>query len=708
MSAVRSTLSIVTAAVVCVARAQPGLAVEVETGFPMVITPTRLLQSLSDVPASVTVVTAEMLRLFGVRSIPDALRLVPGMAVTHATGPDYHISYHGTNTLSPRRMNVLIDGVSVYRPAFSEVVWSQLPVSMDEVDRIEVTRGPSSATYGPNSMLAVVNIITRNAADVGRLRASATVGRRAGDDVGVQLSVHRGSVAVSIAASRAVDDGFDRLSQDQQGHDTLTVSRLGLRVDGRLASGDVLALRGMLARGEAQIPFIDAFQQTYPDRRFTDSYLNGTWQHDWSPVHQLKVSIDSARQVNRQAWRTCLPTVALLPELFDMWRANPQYANTILAGQVPVGMGGSPEDDRLAAVAVGAIQALGPAAALPRCGTTNQDAEQFRVDMEVQDTLVISPKLRLVTGFGMRRQGGESQTFLGGRQTSRVSWLFGNVEGRPWDWMTVNAGGYVERNSLAPSTFSPRVAANWHFAPGQTLRVSWSKGTRAPDIQEQRTNWTFEFSDVEPPLAGSTSARFYQSRVGPGGLRSERIESREVGYLANLSRWGVVVDARAFDDELTELISERTNLAGLRPTNNGSVKLRGAELQVSGRLSPQWYGHVVYGYLDNNEATNLLERTLWSRHSGSAGVSREFANGWQLSLGYTGASGDGYQQSRYGRTDASVSKNWTRGDGVWRLSAGLQRLDSPVTSYSIGSDVPLTSKYDGRLKGFIRLAVDLP
>src|SRR5450631_1091826 len=80
--------------------------------FPMVVTPTRLRQSLADVPASVTIISSETLRRFGIRSVPDALRLVPGMAVTQATGPDYRISYHGTNILSPRRMNVLIDGIS--------------------------------------------------------------------------------------------------------------------------------------------------------------------------------------------------------------------------------------------------------------------------------------------------------------------------------------------------------------------------------------------------------------------------------------------------------------------------------------------------------------------------------------------------------------------------------------------------------------------
>ncbi|MCR5867576.1 TonB-dependent receptor [Aquincola sp. J276] len=320
----------------------------------------------------------------------------------------------------------------------------------------------------------------------------------------------------------------------------------------------------------------------------------------------------------------------------------------------------------------------------------------------------MSPDLRLVTGIGWRRQGGDSETYLGGRQTSTVRWLFANVEARPQSWVTLNAGGYVEHNSLAPSSFSPRIAANWHIAPAHTVRIAWSKGTRAPDIQEQLTNWTIRFRDVEPLLNGASTSRFYQSRVGEGGLRSERIVSREIGYLVNLPTWGLIVDARLFDDRLTDLISERTNLAGVPPTNAGAVHLRGSELQVSGRLSAQWMGHATYGYLDNRRFTNILERTLWSRHSGSFGLSREFEGGWQLSGAYTGASGTGYQQSRYGRTDVTVSKAWKHGAAQWRITGHLQRSERTGVTYSIGSETALESRYNGRLRGFVKLAVDLP
>jgi iron complex outermembrane recepter protein len=653
--------------------AQPATPDALESSYSAVITPTRLVQSLADVPASVTVITAETIERFGIRSIPEALRLVPGMSVVQATGPDYQISYHGTNTLSPRRMNVLIDGISVYRPAFSEVIWSQLPIAIEDVQRIEVTRGPNSASYGPNSMLAVVNIITRNPNDLPLALAAGTIGTNGIRELTARAGVRFGDTAIGITAAMSRDRGFDSLTQDPTGHDGLRIDRLALRSSSRLDSRSTLAFQVSLARGTAEVPFIDNFQQSYPDRRFEDIYAGAVWTTQLAPNHELSLRIDHARQSSRQSWRTCLPTVGLLPEMFALWRANPRYADEVLAGRLPTG--GTPTDDALAIAAITAIQALGAGALALRCVRANQDVVQRRLDIELQDTYVFSERLRVVGGFGFREQSGDSQTYLGGEQTSSVRWLFANVEYRPIEPLTLNVGGYAERNSLSPSTFSPRAAANLRLAPGHTLRLVLSNGTRSPDIQEQRTNWSYRFEDVTPPINGSTTALFYQSRTGPGNLKSERIRSREVGYLWNAQSLGLLLDARVFDDRLSDLISERTNLAGLVPTNDGRVRLTGAELQANLRVGGRWNGYASYAYLDNRDATNILERTQWSRHSGAVGLSRDFGDGWQAAIAYAGQSGDGYQQSRYGRTDLVLSRAFAVDRSRWHMTLGLQRLD---------------------------------
>ncbi len=104
------------------------------------------------------------------------------------------------------------------------------------------------------------------------------------------------------------------------------------------------------------------------------------------------------------------------------------------------------------------------------------------------------------------------------------------------------------------------------------------------------------FRHPEPPL--------YQSRASPGNLVSEQIVSRELGYLLNAQRYGLLLDARIFDDALTSLISERTSMVGPAPTNDSAVHLRGAELQTSVQWSPRWSGFLNYAYLQNSGATS--------------------------------------------------------------------------------------------------------
>lgn len=674
--------------------------------YPVVITPARLRQSLADVPASVSIITGETLRRYGIRSVPEALRLVPGMAVTHASGPDYRINYHGTNMLSPRRMNVLIDGISVYRPAFSEVIWSQLPVVVEDIDRIEVTRGPNSAAYGPNSMLAVVNIITRHPNDVDRAYASVTLGSQSSVDATGRVAFNLGPSSVSITAQRSKFGGYDKLAQDPNGHDSLTRRMLDVRSRTPLSQTDSLSLRATIVQGTNEVAFGDDFQLSFPDRRYADAYVGAAWTKEFSPEHELQVRIDHARQRDRQSWRTCLPTLALLPEMFNLWRANPLYANALIAGVVP--RGGTPQDDALAALAFTAIRALGARALSPTCVTPNQDTLQFRTDVEVQDTLIVSNQLRFVAGVGVRHQGGDSQTYLGGRRSSNLRWVFGNLEGRPLPWLTVNAGGYYESNSLSPSTFSPRLAANLHLTPAQTLRLVLSRGSRSPDIQEQDTHWSYTFTDLTPPLNGSSVARFYQSRVALGDLVSERIRSVELGYLVNVQRYGLLADFKMFRDELSSLISERTNLATLPPTNDGAVTLRGVEAQASLNLSPRWSAFANYAYLENLGATKPLERSQYSRHSGAVGLTHDLGSDWRASMAYFGASGNGLAESRYGRLDLTLLKAGQLNGLGWTATIGLRRLDTPVVSYANGDTSRLYSRFDDRLQGFAQLSLRLP
>ncbi|RZL09100.1 MAG: hypothetical protein EOP40_10985 [Rubrivivax sp.] len=694
-----------------------------EQAYPVVITPTRLRQSLADVPASVTVITSEMIRRYGIASVPDALRLVPGMAVLQASGNDFRINYHGTNSVAPRRFNVLVDGVSVYRPALSRVEWAWLPVAMEDIDHIEVIRGPDSSSYGPNSMTAVVNILTKHPKDVERallvvsgdsrdtvettLRLAATLGRTS---VRATVSTERSKGYDRIRPLPRVDAwrGFVSLSPQHIGNDDNRITRLNLRAQSDLGDGSSLELQASHAGGVRGGSFVDAYQISDPDERKSNGQVSARWTKALSAEHELQVSAFHAVTEIRQPWMTCLPQAALLPELGALFRANPGYVQALLSGRLP--SGGTAEDNALLLQLGVALLRLGLGNALqPTCGTGNQDISESRTQFEVQDTYVASSTLRFVGGLGFRRQRATSETLFGGSAGNSVRWAFGHAEYRPLPWLTANVGGYGESNSLSGSTFSPRVALNLRLSQAQTLRAVFSKGTRTTDLLEERGNLSGTLTNLTVPVQGSTTARAFLTKRSDGGLSSERIVSRELGYLLSLPGAGVTLDIKLFNDRLTQLVSIRSDpglFSLIQEGNDDSVTLRGAEAQLQWSLSPNWSSWLSYSYLENRDASASTEIVQYARHSGAVGLSYAVSNDWGGSLAYVGASGNGFGEERYGRTDLTLSRAFRIPAGPGALSMTLSYLDHPVVSVPLTSLSFLKSSYDSRLslRGSVRLA----
>lgn len=685
------------AATVKAASAAEGLPesdITVDAAYTTVITPARLKQSLQDVPASVTVITAEQLRRLNIERVWDALRLVPGMEVTESTGNRILVNYHGTNIRNPRRMNVLIDGISVYRPGFSEIYWTQLPVTVEDIERIEVTRGPNSAAYGPNSMMAIVNIITKHPGDVPK--ASATVMGAEGGERRAQLRLAStlGDTALHVSASSETSEGYDTIDGDRPGHDASRAKRLLMRSHTALSPSQSLGLELAYVEGKNEIPYRSTFDVDDPDKRVRDWYVAGTWKGSWSPRHELQVRFTHSGNTVDQRWTACYPTMAFLPELNALWRANPSYVTSLLAGQMPTG--GTPTDDLLALQAVAAIQRLGARATVPLCGFANQDSVEKRTDLEVQQTYVASPQFRLVGGVGARRQSLDSQTFLGGKQANDLYRVFGNLEYKPVDWVNVNLGAYAEHDELVGWSTAPRAAINFHVTQNQTIRVVASRGLRTPDVVEQRGNFSYTLQTSQPGPTGSTTPVFFQTAQSAGGLSSEVADSREVGYMVNMPRVGVQFDLRVFDERLKSLISETIDVSRFRPTNDNSLKLRGAEIQANVSITPSWSSFATYAYLENRGATDPIERSQYSRHSGALGVTYADPAGWRAALAYYASSGDGLGESRFGRVDAVVGRRFPIGPTVVDASLFVRRYDTKSVGYVTNSDSLRSSVRDDR------------
>src|SRR5467141_870891 len=121
-------------------------------------------QKVADAAAAIFVITQEDIRRSGANSIPEALRLVPGLQVARIDQNKWAIGSRGFNGRFDNKLLVLIDGRSVYTPLFSGVYWNVQDVMLEDVDRIEVIRGPGATLWGANAVDGVINIITKPAA----------------------------------------------------------------------------------------------------------------------------------------------------------------------------------------------------------------------------------------------------------------------------------------------------------------------------------------------------------------------------------------------------------------------------------------------------------------------------------------------------------------------------------------------------------------
>src|SRR5665213_865385 len=116
-------------------------------------------------PAAIDVITGDEIQRSGASSIPEALRLADNLDVAQKNSHDWAISARGFNTALANKLLVMIDGRTVYTPLFSGVFWDVQDTLMEDIDRIEVVRGPGATVWGANAVNGVINIITRSAAD---------------------------------------------------------------------------------------------------------------------------------------------------------------------------------------------------------------------------------------------------------------------------------------------------------------------------------------------------------------------------------------------------------------------------------------------------------------------------------------------------------------------------------------------------------------
>ncbi|MGR9073728.1 MAG: TonB-dependent receptor plug domain-containing protein, partial [Gammaproteobacteria bacterium] len=257
---------------------------------PIVLSATRLAQPLSDVPVAMTVIDRKMIEASGAKEIVELMRLVPGMQIGYRRGHFPSVTYHGMADEFSKGMQVLVDGQSVYLASFGGVPWADLPVMVEDIERIEVTRGPNAATYGPNSFMGVINIITTHSAQDQGLKTGFRGGSR---DYRRGMARYGGgfeNMNYRIGLLHQEDDGFAGQVDDQR------TEILSSRFDWQLTPKDSVMLDFGYNEGKKQLGFSGSMSDPLRyEKHFTISQQL-RWEHQIDPFQSVSAHLAHNQQ----------------------------------------------------------------------------------------------------------------------------------------------------------------------------------------------------------------------------------------------------------------------------------------------------------------------------------------------------------------------------------------------------------------------------
>ena len=238
-------------------------------------------EKLADAAAAIHVITAEDIERAGAQSIPEALRMAPGLQVAQLSANKWVVSARGFADLFANKLLVLVDGRSVYTPLFSGVFWEFLDMLMEDIERIEVIRGPGAALWGANAVNGVINIITKPAdRTLGALATAATgtryplaAGARVGDRIGDKGSYR-------LYAKGDIHDGYVQ-PDGEDAFDGWQKLQSGFRTDIAAAADNSFTLQGDIQRGEEELTYNLPGLLTPAESRTEANYWTGNLLTRW-------------------------------------------------------------------------------------------------------------------------------------------------------------------------------------------------------------------------------------------------------------------------------------------------------------------------------------------------------------------------------------------------------------------------------------------
>jgi iron complex outermembrane receptor protein len=262
-----------------------------------VTSPSRKSERLSDAASAIFVITQEDIRRSGVTSIPEALRLSPGLEVARQDSHTWAISSRGFNDEFASKLLVLVDGRTVYTPLVASVNWDVQDYPLEDIDRIEVIRGPGASVWGANAVNGVINITTKSAKETQGLLITGGGGT---EDQGFGNLRYGGKIGEN-AYYRVYGKYSNRDSSELRGggdaNDSWWMSRGGFRLDWNPNEKNLFTLQGDIYTGELgqtiNVPLVTPpFGASLTDDvDTTGGNILGRWTHDFSADSELALKL---------------------------------------------------------------------------------------------------------------------------------------------------------------------------------------------------------------------------------------------------------------------------------------------------------------------------------------------------------------------------------------------------------------------------------
>lgn len=201
-------------------------------------------EQLRNAASAVYVITREDIRRSGVTSIAEALRMAPGLEVAHIDANKWAISSRGFNDRWANKLLVLVDGRSIYTPTFSGVWWDAQDYLLEDIDRIEVIRGPGATLWGANAVNGVINIITRNSSETEGIMLGSMFGNEERTPGQFRFGGRIGTGGAYRVYGKRIDRDNSVFSSGSEATDAWDQSRGGFRADFELGRNSELTVQG--------------------------------------------------------------------------------------------------------------------------------------------------------------------------------------------------------------------------------------------------------------------------------------------------------------------------------------------------------------------------------------------------------------------------------------------------------------------------------